>query len=363
MEKTAVAPLCLADYEPLAATRVPDDVWDYLAGGSGTEATLRANRAAFDRVSLYPRVLVDVSESDPGTTLLGAPLAAPLGIAPTAFHRLVHPDGEVATARAAGDAGMLYIVSIFASRRLEDIAAAATGPLWLQLYWLRRREALLDLIERARDNGVRAIVLTVDTPRVGRRLRDLRHGFQVPPDVTAVNLDWAATAAMHRHEPGVSALERHSRDEFDPTLSWRDLAWLLERSALPLVLKGVLTGADAVRAVEHGAAAVVVSNHGGRQLDGAVAALDALPHVADAVRGRCPVLFDGGVRTGSDALKALALGADTVLIGRPVLWGLACAGADGARDVLRMLADELADAMVLAGRPRLSDVDGTLVRP
>ncbi|MFD2767421.1 alpha-hydroxy acid oxidase [Micromonospora eburnea] len=355
--------VCLADYEPLAAARIAPEVWDYLNGGSGTEATVRANRAAFDRVPLYPRVLVNVSRVDTATTLLGDALAAPLGVAPTAFHRLAHPDGEVATARAAGEAGLLYIISIMASRRLEDIAAAATGPLWLQLYWLRRRQVLLDLVRRAADCGVRAIVLTVDTPKVGRRLRDLRNGFRMPDGVTAVNLDRPSTAGMHEREPGASALERHSRHQFDPSLSWTDLAWLRENSPLPFLVKGILTGADADLAVRNGAAGVIVSNHGGRQLDGAVASLDALPGVVAAVNRRCPVLLDGGVRTGSDALKALALGADVVLLGRPVLWGLAVGGADGARDVLATLAGELTDAMMLAGRPTLSDVDARLVRP
>jgi 4-hydroxymandelate oxidase len=352
--------LSTGDYESAARERLPPDVWDYLAGGSGTEATLAANRAAFDRLVLRPRVLVDVSRCDPSTDLLGADLPAPLGIAPLAYHRLAHPDGEVATARAAG--GLLFVVSLFASRGLPEIAAASTGPLWLQLYWLRERRVLVDLVSQAEALGYRAIVLTADTPRVGRRLRDLRNGFAVPPGIAAVNIDPAVMASAGRPQPGMSAIEQHSREQFDPAASWADLAWLREQTSLPVVLKGVLTEEDARLAVAHGVAAVVVSNHGGRQLDGAPASLDALPEVVDAVAGQCPVLVDGGIRTGTDVLKALALGARAVLVGRPVWWGLACAGADGTREVLRLLTAELAEAMALCGRPRLADVDASLVR-
>lgn len=360
---TDAPPLALADYEQLARQRLTTDVWDYLAGGSGTESTLAANPAAFERLALRPRVLVDVSRCDLTTELLGARLSAPVGVAPMAYHRLVDQEGEVATARAAGEAGALLVVSVFASRSLTDIAAAATGPLWLQLYWFRRRGVLVDLVHRAEELGYRAIVLTVDTPRVARRLRDLRHGFAVPPGISAVNVDPAVMAATHRGLAGASAIERHSRDQLDPSVSWAELAWLRERTSLPLVLKGVLTAEDAELAVAHGVAAVVVSNHGGRQLDGAPASLEALPEVVDAVAGRCPVLVDGGVRTGVDVIKALALGARAVLVGRPALWGLACGGAAGVREVLRLLTTELEDAMVLCGRPGLAQIDRSLLWP
>jgi 4-hydroxymandelate oxidase len=355
-------PLTVNDYEPLARARLPQQVWDFLAGGSGSEETLAANRAAYRSVTLRPRVLVDVTRCDLGVDLLGTRLAAPIGIAPMAYHKLAHSAGEVATARAADAAGVLFVVSLFASQSLEEIAAATSSPLWLQLYWFRRRDVLENLLNRAESLGYRAVVLTVDAPRVGRRLRDLRNGFAVPPEVSAVNIDAVMMASAAVSRAGESAIERHSRDQFDPSISWHDLAWLRDQTTLPLVLKGVLTAEDARLAAEHGVAAVIVSNHGGRQVDGAVPTLMALPEVVEAVEGRCPVLLDGGVRTGADVLKALALGARAVLVGRPVLWGLATDGADGVRRVLDLLATELDDQMALCGRPRVTDLDPSVVR-
>jgi len=321
-----------------------------------------ANRRAYGRVELRPRVLTDVSGCDPTTSLLGAGLAMPVGVAPTAYHRLVHPDGEVATARGTGAAGALYVVSTFASRTLEDIAAAAGGPLWLQLYWWRRREVMVNLIERAARCGYRALVLTVDTPRMGRRWRDVRNGFAVASDIVAVNIDPALMGVTHRAQAGRSALAEHAVEAFDPSVTWSDLAWLRERSALPLVLKGILTAEDAAHAVDAGVDAIAVSNHGGRQLDRVPASLDALPEVVDAVAGACPVLVDGGIRHGSDVFVALSRGASAVLLGRPVLWGLAVGGADGVTDVLRMVGTELVHTMALAGRPRLTDIDRSATR-
>ena len=357
------APLCLEDYRRLARLRLDTDVWDFIEGGAESERTVAANRRAFDRVALRPRVLVDVSRCDTGTELLGSRLATPVGVAPTAYHRLVHPDGELATARGAGSAGALYVVSIFASRTLEEIAAAATGPLWIQLYWLRRRDVLAALVARAAAAGFGAVLLTVDAPRLGRRRRDARNGFAIGPEVSAANLDPTLTASAHRATAGRSALAVHTAEAVDPSVTWSDLAWLRARSDLPLVLKGILTAEDAVLAVRHGADAIVVSNHGGRQLDGAVASLDALAEVVRAVGDACPVLLDGGVRGGTDAFAALALGARAVLLGRPVLWGLAAAGATGVSGVLDLATEELAHTMALTGRPDLASVDGSALAP
>lgn len=351
-----VGALTLAGIEHAARDRLPPEIWDFIEGGSGAERTLAANREVFGHYALRPRTLVDVSACDPALTLLGTPLRTPLGIAPMAYHRLVDPEGETATARAAGRAGALLVAAMFASRTLEEIAAAATGPLWLQLYWLRRRAALAAVVERAEAAGFRALVLTVDAPRIGRRLRDLRNGFAVPPTVRAVNLDETVMSASHRAADGSSGIAEHAREQFDPTLTWADLAWLRERTRLPLVLKGVLTAEDARLAVEHGVDALLVSNHGGRQLDGALPALAALPEVVDAVPAELPVLFDGGVRTGTDIAVALALGARAVLIGRPALWGLATGGESGVHRVLRLLHEELDHTLALLGRPRLADL-------
>jgi 4-hydroxymandelate oxidase len=357
-----VAPrLCAEDYRSAARDRIPPDVWDFIEGGAGDELTVNSNRLAFAQVRLRPRVLVDVSACTTDTALFGAALAGPVAIAPTAYHRLVHPDGEIGTARGAGAAGALYVVSMFASQRLEDIAAAATGPLWAQLYWLRRRDVLADLVRRAAVAGCRALVLTVDAPRIGRRLRDLRNGFAVDAAAGAANLDADLMAPTHHRKAFSSAVARHAELTFDPSITWADLGWLREISDLPLLLKGVLTAEDAARAVDCGVDGLVVSNHGGRQLDRAVASLVALPEVVGAVAGRCPVLFDGGVRDGVDVFTALALGASAVLVGRPVLWALAVGGAAGVAELLDLLHAQLAHTMALTGRPTLADIDRAAV--
>lgn len=353
--------LTLSDLRERARERLPADVWDYLDGGSGAERTLHDAAAAYRELRLRPRVLVDVSRPDCSVDLLGDRLASPVCVAPMAYHRLVHPDGETATAEAAGIAGVLLVTGIFASRTLEDTAAAAGGPLWLQLYWLRRRDALAALVARAETAGYRALVLTVDAPKVAIRHRDRRNSFALPPSVTAANLDPALTERSHRAASGSSGLEEHSREQFDPALTWRDLAWLRARTRLPLVLKGVLTAEDAVLAVDHGIDALIVSNHGGRQLDQAVPALEALPEVVAAVPAEYPVLIDGGIRSGTDVAVALALGARAVLVGRPVLWGLAVDGVKGAAGVLDLLRTELLDVMVLSGRPTLDRLDASAV--
>ncbi|WP_404867802.1 alpha-hydroxy acid oxidase [Kitasatospora griseola] len=359
-----MVPLTLAEHGALAKGLLPAAIWDFFEGGAGVEWTRRANLDAWRHHVLRPRVLVDVSAPDCGTELLGARLAAPFGVAPMAYHQLAHPDGECATARATAEAGALLIVSIFASRTLERIAAAAPGaPRWLQLYWLRDREALTTLVRRAEQADYRALVLTVDAPKVGRRLRDLRNAFALPADLTAANLDPRLTRSAGHSAAGRSGIEEHSRQQFDPTVSWADLAWLRARTRLPLVLKGVLTAEDARLAVEHGVDALIVSNHGGRQLDGVPPALAVLPEIVDAVPVEYPVLVDGGLRHGSDLATALALGARAALVGRPVLWGLAHGGADGVRAVLDLLREELLDTMVLAGRPTLAALDRDALAP
>jgi 4-hydroxymandelate oxidase len=347
----------------VAAARavLPPDVWGYLQGGSGAERTLRANRAAFDRVALRPRVLVDVGTISLRTSLFGVEWQVPFGVAPMAYHRLAHPDGEVASAAAAGAVGGLFVSSIFASRTFADIAAATAGPRWHQLYWLRNRDALADVVARAEEAGYGALVLTVDAPRVASRPRDLDSSFVLPDDIQAVNVDPAVMGSTHAAAVGTSAIQRHSAERFDPSVTWADLPWLRARTSLPLLLKGVLTGPDARLAVEHGIDGLIVSNHGGRQLDAAVPSLHALPEVVDAVPADVPVLVDGGIRRGSDVFAALALGARAVLIGRPVLWGLAASGVAGATAVLELLRDQLEECMMLAGRPTIGSLDRSAV--
>nr|WP_313958868.1 MULTISPECIES: alpha-hydroxy acid oxidase [Streptomyces] len=340
--------LTSADAQRAADLALPQDVRDFLDGGSGAEATLAANRAAFEDLFVVPRVLADVSGTDTATTVLGTTAAMPVGIAPMAYQRLFHPDGELAAARAAEAAGIPYVAGVLSTYTLEEITAVCSQT-WLQLYWLRDRILLTDLIDRAEAAGCKALVLTVDVPRMGRRLRDMRNAFVLPQDIVAANFPVVATLSARRGAAGTSSVMVHTSEAFDPTLTWNDVAWLRGQTDLPLVLKGVLHPEDAARAAELGANAVVVSNHGGRQLDGAVAGPNVLPAVRDAVEGRVEVLLDGGVRSGTDVLKALALGASAVLVGRPVLWGLAADGQRGVERLLSLLHTELEDALALSG--------------
>ncbi|MFJ8013298.1 alpha-hydroxy acid oxidase [Streptomyces sp. NPDC096339] len=337
---------CLADIERAAASVLPDDIRDFVAGGSGGETTLDANRSALDRVFLVPRVLRDVSGCTTDATLLGRPVGMPVAVAPVAYHRLVHPDGELATARAAKAAGVPFTASTLSSVPVEEITAIG-GSVWFQLYWLREGARSLELVRRAEDAGCEAIVLTVDVPWMGSRLRDVRNRFALPGHVRAAHITTGPTP--HRAAAGASAVAVHTRETFSSALTWSTVEALRERTRLPLVLKGVLAPEDALRAAESGVDAVVVSNHGGRQLDGAVPSIDALPEVVRAVGGSCEVLLDSGIRSGTDVLRALALGAGGVLVGRPVIWGLAAAGEAGVGRVLDLLAGELRDALGLSG--------------
>ena len=336
------APLSIADYERLAEERVDPGPWAYLTGGSGEEWTLRENRAAFARWTFRPHVLCDVSETSTATTVLGARLELPVLVAPVAYQQLYHPDGECATARGAAAAGAGMAVSTFCTRSHQEIAGAAPGLVqWCQLYVFRDRGVTREHLAEAAAAGCAAVVLTVDTPRLAQRERDLRIGFEIPSDLP---LPYArATIGDAPQNPA----EQFSL--LDDSVSWRDLEWIAGEAKLPLVLKGVVTAEDAAMAVDHGAAAVVVSNHGGRQLDGAPATLDALPEVVEAVAGRVEVYLDGGIRRGTDVAKALALGARAVLAGRAPVFGLAAAGEEGVRHVLELLREELTLALCLLG--------------
>jgi 4-hydroxymandelate oxidase len=331
----------VADYFERAAETVDPAVWCYFEGGAGDEVTLRANVAAYGRWRFRPRMLVDVSEVSTATTVLGTPVSMPLLVAPFAMQRLLDPEGELATARAAAATGTLMCVStITTSRHAEIAAAAGAGPRWLQLYVLTDRGKTLDHMAEARVAGYSALVLTVDMPVLGRRERDLRLGFQIPAELPLPYMRRTEEAATE------TLAEQFSTT---PALTWDDLEWIASESGLPVVIKGILTAEDAALAVEHGAAAVFVSNHGGRQLDGVAAGLDALPEVVEAVAGRCEVYVDGGIRRGGDVLKALALGARAAFAGRAIASGLAVGGEAGVHDVLTLLHDEIEAGLALLG--------------
>ncbi len=355
-------PLSIHEYTELARTHLPQSTWDYFAGGSEDERTLRDNEAAFASMRLRPRVLVDVSRCSVATTVLGEPVQMPVLVAPMGCQQLAHPEGDCAMARAAHRAGTVMAVSTMATSSLETIAGACDGKRWFQLYIYRDRAVTEALVRRADAAGYRALMVTVDTPRMGRRERDIRNGFGLPPGLSFANFANAPTAHTPAVQPGASGLAAHTNATFDDAFTWRDLAWLRSQSDLPIVLKGILTAEDARLAVEHGVDAVVVSNHGGRQLDGVPATLAVLEEVVDAVAGRCEVYLDGGIRRGTDVVKALALGARAVLVGRPLLWGLALHGEDGAYHVLSLLRAELELALALAGAPALEALNRSFVR-
>jgi 4-hydroxymandelate oxidase len=337
-----------AEIERLAAVRLPPAVRDFVAGGSGAEVTLAANRAAFDRIAIVPRVLSGEAGVRMETQLVRTKASMPVAVAPVAYQRLMHPDGEVAAARAAKTSGIPYVISMLSSYPMEEIVGTGASC-WFQLYWLRDRGQNRDLVLRAGRAGCEALVVTVDLPIMGRRMRDVRNEFALPTDVRAVHLEGDQTTSAHVAWRGNSAVAVHTSELLEPALSWCDLEWLRERTDLPIVIKGILDPRDAVRAAEIGADAVVVSNHGGRQLDSAVPSIMALSPIVDAVGDRCEVLLDSGVRTGTDVVKALASGASGVLIGRPVQWGLAVGAEEGVASVLELLRSELEECLRLAG--------------
>lgn len=351
-------PVNLMAYEALARGLLEPMAFDYFVGGANDELTLAENRAAFERLKLRPHVLRDVEKRDLTTTLLGHTLPWPLATAPMAFMQLAHPEGELALARAAGEAGIPVTLSTLASYSIEEVAAVASGPLWFQLYQYRDRAITRDIVQRAEAAGYSAIFPTADVAASGRRERDERHPFRLPAGISVKNL--AAYTVAAEPEAGESAVYA-TTGLMKESFTLADLEWLCSMTRLPVLVKGVLRGDDAVLALEHGAAGVVVSNHGGRQLDTAVASIAALPEVAAAVDGRAPILLDGGVRRGTDIIKALALGAQAVLLGRPLLWGLAADGAAGAGRVLALLRQEFDIALALCGCTCVGDVTADLV--
>jgi (S)-2-hydroxy-acid oxidase len=329
----------IEDYERLARERLPDDVWEYYAGGAGDGWTLEENRRAFDRWTLRPRMLVTARERDLSTDVLGERVSMPVLVAPWAYQRPADPEGEVATARAAARAGTIMTVSTTAMRFAEEIAAASGAPKWWQLYVFTDRPAAEELLHRVAELGYRAIIFTTDFQEGGLRYGLIRSGWDPPLEAGYTDL------------------------AFDPEISWDDIEWVREHTHLPVILKGILTAEDARRAVDAGVDAIVVSNHGGRQLDRAPASITVLPEVVEAVGGRTPVLLDSGVRRGADVFVALALGAAAVLVGRPLVWGLAARGEDGVFEVLELLRSELDNVMALCGCNRIAEITRSHVAP
>ncbi len=355
-------PVNLADLEALARARLPQMAWDYYSSGADDESCVRRNCEAFGKLALHYRVLVDVSRRDLATTVLGHRVAMPVLVAPTAFHRLAHEDGELASVRGAGDSGTIFVLSTLSNTPVEDVVAAASGPVWFQLYVYKDRRATEALVKRVEAAGCRALVLTVDAPLLGRRERDVQNRFALPPGLEVANLH-AANYARLPAASGDSGLAAYVAALLDPGLTWDAIGWLRSVTKLPVLVKGIVRADDARRAIAAGAAGVIVSNHGGRQLDASPATIEVLARVADAVAGGGEVLLDGGVRRGTDIVKALALGARAVLVGRPVLWGLAAGGRAGVAAARAVLRRELDLAMALCGCPDVASITRELVAP
>ncbi len=354
----------LLELEALAQELIEPGAFDYIVGGSDDEVSLRRNREDFDRLALRPRVLVDVSTIDTSTTVLGTHVSMPVLLAPTAGHKLCCPEGEVATAQGAAAADTLMILSTLSTVSLEEVAATTSGPKWFQLYVYQDREVTCTLVKRAEAAGYVGLCLTVDVPYIGHRERDIRSAFSSPYQFANF-----VESPMNKMPSGVagkvSGLGAYVNSKWDPSLSWKDVAWLASITNLPVIVKGIMSGEDAVLAADHGAKAVVVSNHGGRQLDSVESGIAALPDVVDAVLrvgSDIEVLMDGGIRRGTDVLKALALGARAVLLGRPYVYGLAIGGADGVSRVLDLLKKEIVLAMALSGRPTVGSIDASLIK-
>lgn len=349
-------PVNIFEYEALAKERLPQAEYDFIAGGATDEITLRRTRAVFDAIMLRPRMLVDISQRDLSTTVLGQRIAFPIMLDPAGHHGRAHPDAELATARAAGAMGTVMILSSGSSRTLEEVAKAATGPIWFQQYLYKDRGLTKHMAQRAQAAGYSALCLTLDSTVRAKRERNIRNRYSNPPSPNYAGLElqemsWSLS----------SDAPRGANELIDRAATWPYLDWLADNTPLPLVVKGIMTGEDGRLCVEHGVKGVIVSNHGARQLDTTFASVEVLPEVVEAVDGRAEVYLDGGIRRGTDVLKALALGARAVLIGRPLFWGLAVNGEAGLRAVLQMLRDELDIAMGMCGRPTIPSIDKSLL--
>jgi len=344
----------VSEYQAIAKQKLPKMAYDYYASGAEDEWTLKENREAFSRILFRPRILIDVSSIDMTTSVLGMKISMPIMISPTAFQKMAHPEGEYATARAASAAGTVMTLSSWATSSVEEVASTGPGIRFFQLYVYKDRKVVAQLVRRAEKAGFKAIALTVDTPRLGRREADIKNRFVLPPNLTLKNFEGLDLGKMDQAND--SGLASYVAGQIDRTLSWKDVKWLQSITTMPILVKGVITGEDARLAVHSGAAGIIVSNHGARQLDYVPATISALEEVVTAAQGRIPVYLDGGVRRGTDVFKALALGASGVFIGRPVVFALAAEGEAGVRNVLRMMREEFELTMALGGCTKLSDI-------
>lgn len=360
------APVNISEYERYAKDNLPRNAHDYYASGSNDMITLRENREAFSRLRIVPRVLIDVTKVDTHTTILGERVSSPICIAPTAMQRMAHIEGELATSRAAAKHDTLMTLSSWSTTSLEDVANAAPGGYrWFQLYVYKDREVTLDLIRRAERAGYKAFAVTVDTPILGRREADIKNKFALPGHLTMANfakVGGAHSEGTKKSGSSGSGLASYVASLIDKALTWKDIAWLRENTTMKIVVKGVLSVEDALLSIKHGVDGIWVSNHGARQLDTAPATIEVLHDICRAVAGKVEVYLDGGITRGTDVLKALALGARAVFIGRPVLWGLAHSGEEGVSNVLKLLNDEFVLAMQLTGVVKLSEIRPNLIR-
>ncbi|KAL3699784.1 hypothetical protein R1sor_017806 [Riccia sorocarpa] len=344
----------VSEYEEVAKGKLPKMVYDYYASGAEDQWTLKENRHAFERIRFRPRILVDVTSVDTSTTVLGHKISMPIMVAPTAMQRMAHPEGELATARAVSSHNSIMTLSSWATSSVEEVASVGPGIRFFQLYVYRDRNVVAQLVRRAERAGFSAIALTVDTPILGRREADIKNRFNLPSHLTLKNFEGLDLGQMEKTQD--SGLASYVSGQIDRSLSWKDVKWLQTITSLPILVKGVITAEDTHLAIQNGCAGIIVSNHGARQLDYVPATISALEEVVKAAGGRVPVFLDGGVRRGTDALKALALGATGVFVGRPVVWGLAAEGEAGVKKVLQLLKDEFTLAMALAGATKISEI-------
>ncbi|XP_062981383.1 2-Hydroxyacid oxidase 1 [Elgaria multicarinata webbii] len=357
-------PICIADFEQLAKKNLRKSVYDYYKSGADDQQTLAENVAAFSRLRLYPRMLRNVSALDLSASVLGQRVSMPICVAATAMQRMAHADGETATARACRSMGTGMMLSSWSTSSIEEVAQAAPKAIrWLQLYIYKDREVTRSLVQRAEKTGYKGIFVTVDTPFLGKRLDDVRNKFQLPSHLRMKNFETNDLAFSSEKGYGEnSGLSVYVAEAIDPSINWEDLKWLRGLTSLPIVAKGILRADDAREAMKRGVNGILVSNHGARQLDGVPATIEVLPEIVEAVEGKVEVFVDGGIRKGTDVLKALALGARAVFVGRPVLWGLASQGEEGVKEVLQILKEEFRLAMALSGCQNVEAIDRTLVR-